>query len=96
MVLSRKAVRVFSAVEALREGHQDIRYALLPIFAPEFAKFDGEIYDPAKIAGEVNSQYRLDLTSDVVEQFTPIFVERGWLQEITPAPNTKLSSKLPC
>ncbi len=94
MTLSAKSVRIFSAVEALREGQQDIRYALLPIFAPDFGKFDGEIYDTAKIAAEINQQYRLNITPDVMEQFTPIFVDKGWLTELTPEPN--LSYRVTC
>lgn len=94
MPLSRKSIRIFSAVEALREGQQDIRYALLPIFQPDFAKFNGEIFDPAKLASEINSQYRLGLTPDVIEQFTPIFVDKGWLQKITAEP--ALSYRVTC
>ncbi len=89
MTISPKSIRIFTAVEALRAGKHDIRYALLPIFEPDFAKFDGEVYDPRKLSDEINSQYRLNITPDIIEQFTPLFAESGWIIPIIPIPTAQ-------
>lgn len=88
MAITAKSLRVFSAVEALREGNADVRQALLPLFRPDISKFDGQIYDPSRIADEINKEYKLNITSDVVAEMTPLFVAEGWLQPI-PTENDK-------
>ena len=87
MALSQKAIRIFSAVEVLRGGQADVRHALAALFEPALATFNGELFDPAKLATEINGQYKLGVNRDIVEEFAPIFQERGWLKRIDSTPN---------
>jgi hypothetical protein len=82
MALSIKAVRVFAAVEVLRDNQKDVRHALATLFEPDIAKFNGQVFDPARIAAEINEQYKLGLNADVITGFVEIFIERGWLEKI--------------
>lgn len=82
MAVSNRALRIFSAVEALREGRPDIRFALAPLFQPDLSKFHGEIFDPSKLASEINLQYRLNVNRDIVEELMPVFVDLGWIKPV--------------
>ncbi len=83
MALSLKSIRVFSAIEVLRENKTDIRHALAALFEPDVAKFHGTVFDPTKISNQINGEYRLGLTTDVIAGFTDIFLELGWIEKIT-------------
>lgn len=82
MALSQKAVRVFAAVEVLRENRTDIRHALAALFEPDLAQFDGELFDARKLAEQINNQYKLGITSDVIEGFVDIFLDREWIKPL--------------
>ena len=82
MALSNKAVTVFATLEALRDNQPDIRYPLATLFEPDLAKFNGRILDTQLLAEEINKQYHLDITRDVLEGFIPIFQQRGWLKQV--------------
>ena len=82
MALSSKAVTVFATLEALRDNQPDIRYPLATLFEPDLAKFNGEVFDPSKLAVEINQQYHLGITTEVLEGFAPIFAQRDWLKKI--------------
>lgn len=87
MALSQRAVRVFAAVEVLRDSQADIRHALASLFEPDLAKFDGQVFDGQKLADEINSQYHLGITTDVAEGFAPIFEEKKWLSKVVDGTN---------
>lgn len=82
MAITEKSLRIFSAVEVLRAGHADVRQALLPLFQPDFGKFNGEIFDPKKLADEINREYRLNITADIVTEMVPLFEAQGWLTRL--------------
>lgn len=82
MALSTRSLRIFSAVEVLREGQADIRFALAPLFQPDLAKFNGEVFDSRKLAAEINAQYRLNVNRDVLEEFIPVFLDLGWIKRV--------------
>lgn len=82
MALSTKAVTVFATLEALRDNQPDIRYPLATLFEPDLAKFNGGVFDPKALAQEINAQYHLGVTKEVIEGFLPIFEQRGWVQKI--------------
>jgi hypothetical protein len=82
MAITEKSLRIFSAVEALRAGHADVRQALLPLFQPDVGKFDGEIFDPKKLADEINKEYRLNITADIVTEMIPLFEAQGWVSRL--------------
>ncbi len=83
MAISKKAIRIFNTVEVLREGHADIRHALATLFEPDVAYFNGEALDPKKLADRINQHYKLGITSDIVEEFVPIFLDNSWLEKKT-------------
>src|SRR3990167_6805539 len=82
MALSSKAITIFATIEALRDNQPDIRYPLATMFEPDLAKFDGQIFNPLDLALEINNQYHLGITGDILEDFAPIFEQRGWLRGI--------------
>lgn len=82
MALSMRSFRIFSAVEVLREGNADIRFALAPLFQADLSKFDGEVFDATKLANEINSQYRLNVSRDVIEELIPVFGELRWIDRL--------------
>lgn len=82
MALSSKAVTIFATLEALRDNQPDIRYPLATLFEPDLAKYNGAVFDPGSLALEINQQYHLGITADVLEGFIPIFTQRGWLQKV--------------
>jgi hypothetical protein len=82
MAITEKSLRIFSAVEALRAGHADVRQALLPLFQPDMGKFNGQIFDPKALADEINLQYRLNITADIVTEMIPLFEAEGWLTRL--------------
>lgn len=82
MALSAKAVRVFATVEVLRDNQADVRHALATLFEPDLARFNGEVFDPEKVAAQVNEQYRLGITAEIIAGFTEIFQSRGWLSKV--------------
>lgn len=82
MALSPKAIRIFAAVEVLRDNQTDVRHALATLFEPDLAKFNGQVFNPTLLCNEINSQYRLGITADIIEGFVPIFLEKGWIEKI--------------
>jgi hypothetical protein len=82
MSLSPKAIRVFAAVEVLRDNQADVRHALATLFEPDLAKFDGHLFDPAAVAREINTNYRLGITAEIISGFVDIFASRGWLSPV--------------
>jgi hypothetical protein len=87
MALSQKTARIFTAVEVLREGDADIRHALAVLFNPILATFQGELYDPAKMAKAINEQLKLGVNRDVMEEFAPVFASMGWINKISDSQN---------
>lgn len=83
MALSAKAVRIFAAVEVLRDNQADIRHALATLFEPDLAKFHGQVFDAGLLADEINRQYHLGISREVVEGFADIFQSKGWISKIT-------------
>lgn len=81
MAISPKALRIFAAVEVLRDSQADIRHALATLFEPDLAKFNGQLFDAALLANEINKQYHLGITADVVEGFAEIFHEKKWIEK---------------
>lgn len=82
MALSTKAVTIFATLEALRDNQPDIRYPLATLFEPDLAKFNGGVFDPEALAQQINAQYHLEITKEVLEGFLPIFEQRNWVQRV--------------
>jgi hypothetical protein len=45
-------------------------------------KFNGQIFDPKALADEINLQYRLNITADIVTEMIPLFEAEGWLTRL--------------
>src|ERR1044072_2215090 len=71
MSISATSVRVFAAVQAL-----------LPLFRPDICKFNGEVFDPSKVATEINREYRLGVTPEIIAEMIPLFADEGWLEAL--------------
>lgn len=77
--LTRSAVRIYGALNALGNGSGDILRGLLPFLDPVLRKFDKAKLDPAVVAAEVRDTYKWNFNADLVEAFVPYLVEQGWL-----------------
>jgi hypothetical protein len=96
MAITGKSLRIFSAVEALRAGHADVRQALLPLFQPDIAKFHGRLFDPKLLADEINREYRLNITADIVSEMVPLFEAEGWITRLPTATSDELAFRVTC
>lgn len=81
-LLSQRALRVFSVLEAYRGANDDIIDALLPFFEPMLSDLTGTVYRPAEFAAKVSNAYRWHFTKDIAEELAPRFAARSWLREI--------------
>lgn len=81
-MLSSKTLHIIGTIEVLREGQADIRHALATLFQPDLHQLHGRVYDAQELASKINTEYRIGVTKDVLEDFIPIFIERGWLSKI--------------
>ena len=79
--LTKRALRVFAVLEDFQNGSEDILQGLLPFFEPDLAEQNGQLFAPSEFAKIINSRYHWNLTSDVIEELIPRFVERSWLEE---------------
>ncbi len=78
--VTRRALRVYSALAELRGNNADILDALVPFFEPILEVMNGKIFDPALFAVGVRRLYRWRFTKDIAEQFIPRLQRRGYLQ----------------
>ena len=81
-LLTQRALRVISILEAYRAGSRDILDAILPFFEPILVEFKGDVLDPEKFADHVREAYRWNFTADIVEELIPRFENRKWVQRI--------------
>lgn len=81
-LLTQRALRVISVLEAYRAGSHDILDAILPFFEPILANFNGKILEPQEFADHVRQAYRWNFTADIVEELIPRFEDRKWVERI--------------
>lgn len=78
--LTRRAVRVCTALIELKGKGGDVLDALIPFFEPLLELWHGKIFDPRVFAVGVQKLYRWRFTSDIAEQFIPRLERLGFLE----------------
>jgi hypothetical protein len=80
-VVTRRALRVYTALSALQPGQLDVLDALLPFFEPVLEVMDGKLFEPRLFALGVQKLYRWRFTTDIATQLIPRLVKAGYLEE---------------
>jgi hypothetical protein len=80
-VVTRRALRVYTALSALQPGQLDVLDALLPFFEPVLEVMDGKLFEPRLFALGVQKLYRWRFKSDIATQLIPRLVKAGYLEE---------------
>ena len=78
--ITRRAVRVCTALTELRGKGGDVLDALIPFFEPLLELWDGKIFNPRLFAVGVQKLYRWRFTTDIAEQFIPRLQRAGFLE----------------
>jgi len=73
--MTRRALRVYTALSELRPGNADVLDALLPFFEPILAVMNGKVFDPKLFALGVQKVYRWRFNEDIAVQFVPRLVQ---------------------
>lgn len=88
--LTRSAVRIYGALQALGNGSGNVLEGLLPFFDPILRQHNGKKLDPDIIASAVRETYKWNFNSDLVEAFVPYLERQGWI--IADIPGSKDTS----
>lgn len=79
--VTRRALRVYAALEDLRGDGQDILDAIIPFFEPILEKMHGKFFEPRLFAVAVQRLYRWRFTADIAESFVPRLERKGYLKK---------------
>lgn len=85
--VTRGAVNVYAALEALSDGSIDPLAGIVPFFEPVLRGINGATYDPYQVAALMRENYGWNLSEDVAEEFIPRLRDKGWLVANGPAAN---------
>jgi hypothetical protein len=85
--LTRRALRVYAALNQLRRGSDDVLEALLPFFEPILAVLNGKAFDPRVFAAGVQKLYHWRFTPDIAEHFIPRLQKAGYLEQVAKGKN---------
>jgi hypothetical protein len=77
--VTRRALRVYSALSELRQSKGDVLDALIPFFEPVLEVMNGKVFDPRLFAIGVQRLYHWRFTTDIAEHFIPRLVRKGFL-----------------
>ena len=92
MDLTRQAVRVYSALSALRERRDDdVMDALIPFFVPILEVFRGRLFAPLMLVMGAKHAYGWRITNSVAEVFRDRLRQKGYL-----TPRSESDPKLVC
>lgn len=80
--VTRRALRVCTALTELRGRGTDVLDALIPFFDPMLELMNGKIFDPRLFAIGVQKLYKWRFTSDIAEQFIPRLERAGFLERV--------------
>lgn len=80
--LTRRALRVYAALNELQPGNADVLDALLPFFEPILAVMNGKVFDPKLFALGVQKVYRWRFNEDIATQFIPRLVKAKYLKRV--------------
>lgn len=81
--VTRRALRVYSALSELKGGDQDVLSALIPFFEPILQVMNGKVFDPHIFAAGVRKLYKWRFTGDIAEAFVPRLQKQGYLKRLT-------------
>jgi hypothetical protein len=84
--ITRRALRVYTALSALQPGQQDVLDALLPFFEPILEVMNGKLFEPRLFALGVQKLYRWRFTADIATQLIPRLTRGGHLEAVAAQP----------
>lgn len=79
--ITRRALRVYAALEELKGQNGDVIDALIPFFEPILGLMNEKVFDPSVFSLGVKKMYGWRLTTDVAEQIAPRLEKRGYLRK---------------
>jgi hypothetical protein len=79
--VTRRALRVHSALVELRNANEDVLDALVPFFEPILEAVNGKVFDPGLFALAVRKVLRWRFTTDIAKAFIPRLERKGYLKE---------------
>ena len=80
--ITRRAIRVCTAITELRGSGGDVLDALIPFFEPILSVLDGKVFDPRVFSTGVQKLYNWRFTADVAEQFIPRLERARFLERL--------------
>ncbi len=78
--VTRRALRVYAALNELRGNENDVLDALIPFFEPILAVMNGTVFDPYVFSAGVRRLYRWRFTGDIASTFIPRLERKGILK----------------
>lgn len=78
--VTRRALRVHSALVELRNANEDVLDALIPFFEPILEAMNGTVFDPKLFADTVKKVLRWRFTKDIASNFVPRLERKGYLK----------------
>jgi hypothetical protein len=79
--VTRRALRVYAALNELKGNDNDVLDALIPFFEPILTLMNGTIFDPHVFSAGVRKLYRWRFTGDIAATFIPRLERKGLLQK---------------
>jgi hypothetical protein len=78
--VTRRALRVYSALSELRKSNEDILDALIPFFEPILEAMNGKIFEPTTFALAVRKTLRWKFNADIALHFRSRLARKGYLK----------------
>jgi hypothetical protein len=79
--VTRRALRVYAALNELKGNENDVLDALTPFFEPILAVMNGKVFDPYTFSAGVRRLYRWRFTGDIAATLIPRFERKGILKK---------------
>lgn len=80
--ITRHALRVYSALSALKGPDGDVLDSLIPFFEDILRLTHNKIFDPAVFAAGIRKQYSWRFTKEIAEEFIPRLLKLGYLKRV--------------
>lgn len=78
--VTRRALRVYAALNELKGNENDVLDALIPFFEPILALMNRKVFDPYVFSAGVRKLYRWRFTGDIASTFIPRLERKGILK----------------
>ncbi|MCP1926354.1 hypothetical protein M2212_002950 [Bradyrhizobium elkanii] len=79
--VTRRALRVYAALNELKGNESDVLDALTPFFEPILTLMNGKLFDPYTFSAGVRRLYRWRFTGDIASTLIPRFERKGILKK---------------